>query len=360
MPGIIGNGLIIAAVVKLRSLKTPTNYMISNLAVADLIVMFGMVLFLIMDAFMVGLPDNLHVYFFPSIDIFVASASIMSLAAVSFDRGLAVTKPLHYERLFYRKRALHIIIGIWSYASFIFTASMLRCKFTAVAYANIVLTIAYICGFVIPLVIVAIAYTVILITTVRVIKVSRQLELSVNRASSFTHPNNERRQRTNHVQLREAKVALNFMLILVPFLVGWGFYFGTFWSEHIQSTSINKSHLYEWFLLVIPWFISSVNPIVYILFTRLLRQGCKKLLRRLMASQDDGQQNSSSIPKMFSFARRKSSMDSQSKSLLSLFWARAKRTSSNTSETALMSRFGGHASRGEEMIAECSVESTRQ
>ena len=346
LPGLVGNSLIIAAISKLRSLRTSTNYLIANLAVADLIMMLVMVLFLIYDAVNVSLPNSIHVCFFPSMDITVASASIMSLAAVSFDRGLAVLKPLHYERMFYRKRALHLIKAIWSYVVFIFICSMLRCKYTNKAYHQTVLVIAYIVGFVLPCVIVGIAYTIILFTTIRVIKISKRLQRSLSRAGSHgSNDRSHRRHRTKRLQLHEAKVAVNFMLILVPFLACWGFYFGTFWSEHFQDRYVNRSPLYEWFLLVIPWFISSINPIVYILFTKPLRQGCKRLIRRYLQKKDD---TATSLQRIFSNRRRNGSADSQ-RSLLSLLWARAKRSSS-TSETGsmLLSRLSFIHSRGEE------------
>ena len=327
LPGLAGNSLIIAAVSKLRTLRSATNYLICSLAAADLIMMFVMVAFLIYDGFKLSLPDNIQFWLFPSMDIAVASASIMSLAAVSFDRGLAVLKPLHYDQLFNRRRAMHIIKGIWGYVMFIFILSVLRCKFSSEAYQYTVLTIAYIVGFIIPCGIVTVSYIIILCTTLRIIKMSKQLERSL-RMSSVDGANNKK-QGKKKMQLHEAKVAVNLMLILVPFMAGWGFYFGTFWSEHFNGDILTRSAIYEWFLLVIPWFISSINPIVYILFTKMLRQGCRKMIRKYLKRQQhrDGFNRVSSLHRMLMFSKRKSSFDSQSKSLLSL-WSRAKRSSS--------------------------------
>ncbi|XP_065060128.1 5-hydroxytryptamine receptor 2B-like [Rhopilema esculentum] len=333
LPGIIGNSLIIAAVSKLRTLRSATNYLICSLAAADLIMMFVMISFLVYDGFKLNLPENIQFWLFPSMDIAVASASIMSLAAVSFDRGLAVLKPLHYDQMFHRKRAIHLIKGIWGYVTFIFILSVLRCKFSSDAYQYTVLSIAYIIGFIMPCGIVTISYAIILFTTLRIIKISRQLERSLK--VSRGREDNDKQHGTKKLQLHEAKVAVNLMLILVPFMAGWGFYFGTFWSEHFNGDVISRSALYEWFLLVIPWFISSINPIVYIIFTKMLRQGCKKLIYKYINKRKQG----SSLRKKTSntrsiLFRRRSSIDSQSKSLLSL-WSRGKRSSSAASETVM-------------------------
>ena len=327
LPGIAANGLIIAAVSKVRTLRNATNYLICSLAAADLLMMIVMVSFLCYDGLNLSLPVSMQIFLFPSMDIAIASASIMSLAAVSFDRALAVMKPLHYDRLFHRRRAMYIIIGIWSYVLLIFTISVLRCKFYSVAYQSTVLTIAYFVGFIIPCAIVLVSYALILCITLRIIKMSRQLEKSLRVNNIYDE--NSKKQGKKKLQLYEAKVAANLMLILVPFLVGWGFYFGTFWSEHFNGDVIERSPLYEWFLLVLPWFISSINPIVYILMTKLLRQGCRKLIYKYLKRKQhrDSRQRTSSFHRMLIFGRRQSSFESQSKSLLNL-WSRGKRSGS--------------------------------
>ena len=327
LPGLAGNGLIIAAVTKVRTLRNATNYLISSLAVADLIMMFVMVSFLLYDGLELSLPDSMRFWLFPSLDIAIASASILSLASVSFDRALAVTRPLHYNQLFNRRRALHVIIVIWTYVIFIFTLSILRSEFFSTAYQYTVLTIAYLIGFIIPCVVVAISYAVILCVTLRIIKMSRRLEKSL-RVNSLDGES-RKKQGKKKLQLYEAKVAVNLMLILVPFLVGWGFYFGTFWSEHINSDAARRPPIYEWFLLVIPWFISSINPVVYILMTKVLRHGCRKLICSYFKRRrnQDSRNRSSSFHKMLIFGRRQSSFETQSKSLINL-WSRGKRSGS--------------------------------
>lgn len=334
LPGLIGNGLIIVVVSKLRTLRSATNYLICSLAASDVIMMFVMVSFLVYDGFKLTLPDNIQFWLFPSLDIAVASASIMSLAAVSFDRGLAVLKPLHYDQLFNRRRALHIIKGIWGYVAFIFTLSVMRCKFSSEVYQYTVLTIAYIVGFIIPCGIVTISYIIIFCTTLRIIRISKQLERSLRMSS--VEGDKARKQGKKKLQLHEAKVAVNLMLILVPFMVGWGFYFGTFWSEHFNGDVLTRSSVYEWFLLVIPWFISSINPIVYILFTKMLRQGCRKVICRYLKKRQrrDRIARTTSFHRVFLFSRRSPSAESQSKSLLSL-WSRGKRSSSAASDTVM-------------------------
>ncbi|KRF79140.1 tyramine receptor 1 isoform X2 [Drosophila virilis] len=124
---VIGNMLVILAVLTTRRLRTVTNCFVMSLAVADLLV----------GIFVMPPAVALHVIgswklgwllceFWISFDILLCTASILSLCAISLDRYLAVTQPLTYSKKWRCKRlALLMILGVWLLAFVITCPPML-------------------------------------------------------------------------------------------------------------------------------------------------------------------------------------------------------------------------------------------
>ena len=113
----VGNSLVVLAVFlnPNRDLRTPFNYFVANLSIADLIV--GLItgpmstVYHIFEG--VGMlkerfKDPVHVTFFIS-----WTASLLSLTALAFDRYLAITYPLMYRTKLNPKRALLISLMVW-------------------------------------------------------------------------------------------------------------------------------------------------------------------------------------------------------------------------------------------------------
>ncbi|GLV35850.1 Tyramine receptor [Carabus blaptoides fortunei] len=112
---VIGNTLVIMAILTTRRLRTVTNCFVMSLAVADwlvgIFVMPPAVALQLMGSWQLGwiLCD-----IWISLDVLLCTASILSLCAISVDRYLAVTQPLNYSRKRRSKRlALSMILVVW-------------------------------------------------------------------------------------------------------------------------------------------------------------------------------------------------------------------------------------------------------
>ncbi|KAK7922848.1 hypothetical protein WMY93_009750 [Mugilogobius chulae] len=111
---IAGNILVILSVVCNRHLRTPTNYFIINLAIADLL-LGTMVLPVsatqeILDYWVFG---RVFCDIWAALDVLCCTASIMSLCVISIDRYIGVSHPLQYPGIVTEKRALLAMLGVW-------------------------------------------------------------------------------------------------------------------------------------------------------------------------------------------------------------------------------------------------------
>ena len=126
---IVGNILVILSVVCNRHLRTPTNYFIINLAIADLL-LGTMVLPVsatleILDRWVFG---RIFCDIWAALDVLCCTASIMSLCVISIDRFIGVSHPLQYPGIVTEKRALLAMLGVWVLAIVISIGPLLGWK----------------------------------------------------------------------------------------------------------------------------------------------------------------------------------------------------------------------------------------
>ena len=111
---VIGNTMVIMAVVIFRKLRRINNLLIVSLASADLI-MGGAVLPL-GSHYVVGskwLLGTAGCNIWTSIDVLSVTASICTLCAISLDRFVAIVMPFEYSTKMTKNRARGIIVFIW-------------------------------------------------------------------------------------------------------------------------------------------------------------------------------------------------------------------------------------------------------
>ncbi|KAK7137868.1 hypothetical protein R3I94_013497 [Phoxinus phoxinus] len=111
---VAGNILVILSVVCNRHLRTPTNFFIVNLAIADLLlgttVLPVSATLEILDYWVFG---RIFCDVWAAVDVLCCTASIMSLCVISIDRYIGVSHPLQYPNIVTRRRALLAMLGVW-------------------------------------------------------------------------------------------------------------------------------------------------------------------------------------------------------------------------------------------------------
>ncbi|XP_066293024.1 alpha-2C adrenergic receptor-like [Branchiostoma lanceolatum] len=117
---LIGNTLVVVAVLKVRVLQTIQNYYLVSLAASDLMV-GGLIMPLALMNELMGYWSlgrtmcDIHV----TLDIFACTASILNLCAIGLDRHYAITKAVEYTATKTTKHALGGIAMVWTASTII-------------------------------------------------------------------------------------------------------------------------------------------------------------------------------------------------------------------------------------------------
>ncbi|XP_004085072.1 D(4) dopamine receptor-like [Oryzias latipes] len=112
---LLGNILVCLSVLTEQSLKTPTNYFIISLSVADLLLATLVLPLYVYSEFLGGIwtLSTLTCDALMSMDVMLCTASILNLCAISVDRYIAVAVPLTYSRNRFSARQLLLITATW-------------------------------------------------------------------------------------------------------------------------------------------------------------------------------------------------------------------------------------------------------
>lgn len=112
---LVGNLLVMVAVCLVRRLRTPSNYLIANLAVADwlvgLLVMPWAIAYDVLGRWPFGAS---LCYAWITCDVLLSTASILNLMMISVDRYLIITRPLHYAPRRGGTLMLIYMVAAWS------------------------------------------------------------------------------------------------------------------------------------------------------------------------------------------------------------------------------------------------------
>ena len=262
---IAGNLLVVLAIFMdpNKDLKSPFNYFVANLAISDLVVGF------VVDplSFAYHLSEGvsrkypaplayIHMPYFIS-----CTASVLSLAALTVDRLLAITSPLTYRTKLNPKRAGFVAAGIWAFSL----------SFPFIYFVTGYLTYAFV-----------FAHTVIIFTFLVMLttyyKIFRVLKNQVKQWDSMDHTNVDNQAKRQTARW-EQKVTKTFIIILALFLAC---YLPSCISIYITNLcSACSCTFIHWvrdfhFLLILA--NSGVNPIIYAWRFDNFRKAFQKLL----------------------------------------------------------------------------------
>ncbi|KJH43982.1 7 transmembrane receptor [Dictyocaulus viviparus] len=121
---IVGNALVCLAVLLVRKLKQPANFLIVSLAIADFFVGLLVMPLALVDLLFSEWPLGRSMCkMWTTADLTLCTASIVSLCAISVDRYLVVTRPLKYSAVRTTGRMLVYIVIIWVIAAVVSLSS---------------------------------------------------------------------------------------------------------------------------------------------------------------------------------------------------------------------------------------------
>lgn len=113
--GITGNLLIICVLIKEKELRSFTNYLLANLAIADLMVLLACVPTGLHDLFAKErwYLGQISCFLIGFIENFTGIASILTIFFITCERYYVIVKPLGVRSILTQSRILKIIIFIW-------------------------------------------------------------------------------------------------------------------------------------------------------------------------------------------------------------------------------------------------------
>lgn len=126
---IVGNILVILSVACNRHLRTPTNYFIVNLAIADLLLSCTVLPFsATLEVLGYWVLGRIFCDIWAAVDVLCCTASILSLCAISIDRYIGVRYSLQYPTLVTRRKAILALLGVWVLSTVISIGPLLGWK----------------------------------------------------------------------------------------------------------------------------------------------------------------------------------------------------------------------------------------
>ena len=282
----IGNTLVVYIVCTVNHMRSSTNTLIANMAIADLLMAIDIPYVLkwafVYDRWFGTFMGTVLCKFFHSAQAGSLAASVFSLVAISLDRSFAILFPM--KTIITRNVVRFSIAIIWLCAMAISIPLMIASKNVPLEGTEIMICnefwepmskstyslVFFVTGYVIPLVIIAVVYC-----------------LAGLRLWSRKLPGHRNTAAEKRAQSSSRRATAMLITVVIVFVVSW-LPFQAY--EMIQK---NNPPLFEKipieFLLFMPWFgyaNSAINPILYVMFSENYRQEFYRILCRGPSRKD--------------------------------------------------------------------------
>ncbi|KAG8579640.1 hypothetical protein GDO81_010983 [Engystomops pustulosus] len=288
---IVGNIMVIISVVTNRQLRIPTNYLIVNLAIADLLLSTTVLPFsATLEIISYWVFGRIFCDIWAAMDVLCCTASIFSLCAISIDRYIGVRYSLQYPTIVTRKRVLLVLFGVWVLSIVISIGPLLgwkqqhvtdalECEITTEPFYAIFSSLT---SFFIPLIVILVMYCRVYVVAKRITKNleagvmkertdSKELTLRIHcRNTNDGSPNskNKNQQPRSSLSLkllkfsREKKAAKTLGIVVGLFILCWLPFFTSLPLGSIFKT-LEPPLTVQKVIFWLGYFNSCLNPIIY-------------------------------------------------------------------------------------------------
>nr|XP_033783685.1 alpha-1B adrenergic receptor [Geotrypetes seraphini] len=304
---VVGNILVILSVACHRHLRTPTNYFIVNLAIADLLLSLTVLPFSatreILNHWVLG---RIFCDLWAAVDVLCCTASIISLCVISIDRYIGVRYSLRYPTIVTRKKALLALLAVWIFSMVISIGPLLGWKEPAPSDDKVCIIteelfyviFSSLCSFYIPLTVLLVMYCRVYVVAKRITKNleagemkegsdSKELTLRIHskniHGDSFnSKPKGHHPRGSLSLKLlkfsREKKAAKTLGIVVGFFVLCWLPFFltlpvGAIFPVLKPTPPLNK------IIFWLGYFNSCINPIIYPCFSKEFKRAFIRILK---------------------------------------------------------------------------------
>ncbi|XP_075715988.1 alpha-1B adrenergic receptor [Rhinoderma darwinii] len=304
---IVGNIMVIISVVTNRQLRIPTNYLIVNLAIADLFLSTTVLPFsATLEIANYWVFGRIFCDVWAAMDVLCCTASIFSLCAISIDRYIGVRYSLQYPTIVTRKRVLLALLGVWILSIVISIGPLLGWKQQTVtdeAVCDITTEPFYaifssLTSFYIPLIVILVMYCRVYVVAKRITKNleagvmkermdSKELTLRIhcrnmNDGSPNSKSNNQQPRSSLALKIlkfsREKKAAKTLGIVVGLFILCWLPFFtalplGSIFKALEPPLTVHKVTFW------LGYFNSCLNPVIYPCSSKEFKRAFIRILR---------------------------------------------------------------------------------
>lgn len=291
---VLGNVLVLAAIIVDSRLRTVTNYFVACLAISDVLVACFSVSIRLLTQFVARHHQrdrgilNVHVCrFWNWIDIFCEAASIYTLTVISIDRYFKISRPFQYREKMTKTVAIIIIVAIWAFAALLASLGLVPfgdakgivlSDTTCMNINKIFYTIASVVAFFLPLAVLMVMYTLIF----------RIALYHFKKDNAITMLDPVSGKQLHYSAYKDLKATRTLFIVVFTFVICWGPFFTLFLIHQYQLTTLKKlghktsTVLQLVFFNYLPYANSFFNPIIYACFDKIYRRSFRKILLKMI------------------------------------------------------------------------------